>query len=66
MGKKSLLWPLVPAASLACSPTYQPLHYSSEAKAAIHLPEASLTANIQMLYQKTGRNSPKYGSLIFF
>lgn len=65
MGKKSMLWPLVPATSLACNPTYQPLHYSLEAKAATRLPEASLISKIQILYQKTGGNSPKYGSFIF-
>lgn len=63
MGKKSVLWPLV--TSLACSSTYQPLLYRLEAKAVIPLPEVSLISKIQILYQKTRGNSPKYGSFIF-
>lgn len=65
MGKKSVLWPLVPATSLARSSTCPPLLYSLEAKAATPLPEASLVSKIQILYEKAGENSPKYGSFIF-
>lgn len=65
MGKKSVLWPLIPATSLARSSTHQPLLYSLEAKAATPLPEASLVSKIQILYEKAGENSPKYGSFIF-